>query len=449
MEKIMKIKVLIALTLLAIIGRMSAQEQDLWSLEKCVTYAIENNITIKQQALNVDYKKNTKEQSFYDMAPNLNGSLGYNFNFGRSISGDNTYKNVNSQSSNLGLSSDVVLFHGLAKRNTLKKYEFEWQAALQDLDKAKDDIALNVVSAYLDILFNKELVATAKEQLTLTNEQIEFNKRQIEAGSMAKGKLYETEAQAASEELTLTNYENQLKLSLISLQQLLDLQLTESFDIVIPEIEAKSLSAELLLADTVYSKAVAERPEIKSKELLLCSYDKQLSIAKAYLYPSLSMGASYGDSYYSKDMDANLKYIPFVDQMKNKHMYGFGFSLSIPIFNGFSARTNVKNSKISYENSKYELQMAKNNLRKEIEQAYANAVGAMKKYYSSEKAVSSAEEAFRYVQEKFNLGIVTPLEFNETKNKVTSAKSSFIQAKYEYLFRVKILDFYYGKEITL
>jgi outer membrane protein len=444
----MKIKFILLILLFIGFGQLKAQE--LWSLEKCVTYAIENNIQIKQQALNVNYRENQKNQAFYDMAPTLNGYVGHNFNFGRSINNtSNAYENTNSQSSSFGISSDVVLFQSFAKRNTLKKTDFEWQAAMYDLDKAKDDIALNVVSAYLDILFNKELVITSEEQLQVTQQQIEYNKRQVEAGSLAKGKLYETEAQAASEELTLTNYENQLKLSIITLQQMLDLQLSDTFDIVIPEFAINNISAGLQTSDTVFDKAVNERPEIKSKEMSLYSYEKQVKISNAYLYPSLSMGFDYSDSYYSKDRDLTGTYIPFMDQIKNKHQYGFGFTLSIPIFNGFSAQTNVKNAVISYENSKYELQATKNTLRKEIEQAYANAVGAMKKYYSSEKAVNSAQEAFRYVQEKFSLGIVTPLEFNDAKSKVTAAQSSFIQAKYEYIFRIKILDFYYGKEITL
>jgi outer membrane protein len=423
--------------------------QEAWTLERCMQYAIDNNIQIKQQTLNVNYRENEKEQALYDMAPTLNGYVAHNFNFGRSLNSLNSYENTNAQSSSFGISSDVVLFQSLAKQNTLKKNAFEWQAALYDLDKAKDDIALNVVSAYLDILFNKELVNTSKEQLIVTQQQIEYNKRQVEAGNLAKGKLYETEAQAASEELTLTNYENQLKLSIITLQQMLDLQLSDTFDIVIPDFTIDNISAGLQTSDVVFDKAVNERPEIKSKEMSLNSYEKQMQIAKAYLYPSLSMGFDYSDSYYSKERDLAGTYIPFMDQIKNKHQYGIGFTLSIPVFNGFSAQTNVKNAKISYENSKYELQATKNALRKEIEQAYANAVAAMKKYYSSEKAVNSTVEAFRYVQEKFNLGIVTPLEFNDSKNKVSAAKSSFIQAKYEYIFRVKILDFYNGVDITL
>jgi outer membrane protein len=451
----MKIKLLISVVLLTIATQLSAQEQDLWSLEKCVTYAIENNITIKQQALNVDYRQNLKTQSKFDMAPTANAQLAHDFSFGRSLQYDNTYANQSSQNSSFYIGSDVTLFHMFEKVNTVKQNSLQLQVALQNLETYKDNIALNVASAYLEILFNKELVSTSKEQLAVTKEQIEHDKRQVEAGSMAQGKLLETEAQAASEELSLTNYENQLKLSIINLQQMLELPLSDKFDILIPAIETDNITQNLVISDSVFAKAVLERPEIMSKEYAMQSYDLQVSISKAMLYPSLSVGASYYNNYNNKyerytDQTFTIKEkIPFGDQFKNNRRLSLGFTLSIPIFNGLSARTNVKNSIINYENSKYELQSAKNTLRKDIEQVYANAIAAMKKYYSSEKAVNSAEEAFRYIQEKFNLGIVTPLEFNEAKNKVTSAKSSYIQAKYEYLFRVKILDFYYGKEIKL
>lgn len=423
--------------------------QDQWTLERCVKHAIDNNIQIKQQALNAEYRENQKNQALFDMAPNLNSQVGYDINFGRSLNYDNTYKDQSSQNTSFYIGSEVTLFNGFAKRNTLKQRDFELQATLQDLEEARDDIALNVASAYLDILFNKELVLTAKEQLTVTREQIEFNKKQVEAGNMAKGKLLETQAQEASEELALTNYENQLVLSLLNLEQLLELPIGEGFDIVIPVFDESSIGESLLIADSVYARAVIERPEILSKELTLSSMEKQVKIAKAQLYPTLSMGASYYNNYNNKYTDLLNEEIGFTDQLKNNRRMNMGLTLRIPIFNGFSAKTNWKNSVIQYESSANELQLEKNNLRKQIQQAHANAIAAMKKYEASEKAVKSAEEAFRYVQEKFNLGIVTPLEFNDSKNKVTASQSSFIQAKYEYIFRVKILDFYNGKEITL
>ncbi|HAM98750.1 MAG TPA: hypothetical protein DCQ26_09065 [Marinilabiliales bacterium] len=440
----MKIKFILLILLFIGFGQLKAQE--LWSLEKCVTYAIENNIQIKQQALNVNYQENQLKQSKYDVYPNLNAGLSQRFDFGLAKGGDDVNRSGNAMSLSGQISSNMTLFNGFTKVNTIKKRDLDLQASLQDLEKAKDDISLAVVSAYLDILFNKELVATSKEQLVVTKQQIDYNTKQVEAGNLAKGKLLETESQAATEQLTLTNYENQLQISLLNLMQLLDIPVTDNFNIVIPEFNDIVLANELLNAGLIFEKAAQERPEIKSKELKLLSSEKESEIAKAQFLPVLSLNASIGDSY-TKFFDVENASVS--DQLNDYFSTQVLLSLQIPIFNGFSTKINYQNSKINYENAKLELQLEQNNLLKEIQQAYTNAVAAMKKYDASEKAVNSAQEAFRYVQEKFSLGIVTPLEFNDAKNKVTAAQSSFIQAKYEYIFRIKILDFYYGKEITL
>jgi outer membrane protein len=431
-----------------------------WTLERCVQHAIENNIQIKQRELNVNYGENQLKQSKYDMAPNLNAGLGHSFAFGKTLTQLNTYTNQNSQNSDLSLSSEVMLFNGFSKLNKVKARSFELESALMDLEKAKDDISLAVAAAYLEILFNKELVATSNEQIAVTKQQLEYNSKLVEAGNLAKGKLLETESQLANEELTLTNYENQLQLSLLNLMQLLEIQIIDNFDIVVADFDASLLNGKLLNSDEVFNKAVAERPEILSKEYKLRSLELESAIAKAQLYPSLSAGASYYNNYnpkyqkivgYTNDVQPEpiLEYIPFNEQIDNNFRTQVYFSLRIPIFNGLQARTNYNNSFINYENSKQLLQDEKNKLRKEIQQVHLNAVSAMKKYYSSQKAVESATEAFRYIEEKYNLGIVTPLEYNDAKNKVTNAQSSYIQAKYEYIFRIKILDFYNGLPITL
>lgn len=432
---------------IAFIG--TGKAQTIWTLEQCIDHAIQNNITLKQQELTVQYNENQLLQSKIDVAPSVNASLGHSFVFGKSTGIDNTYVNDNSQVSSFGASVDVTVFNGFTKLNTIKQCEIELEAALQDLEKTKDDISLAVASAYLEILFNKELVNTTREQLQVTNQQIEHNTQLVDAGKLAKGKLLETEAQKAEEELTLTNYENELSLSLLNLEQLLDLDVSDSFDIVMPKFDPTLLSAELYSSSEVFNKAVTEWPEIKSKELLVKIAEYDTKLVKAQRYPYLSASASMSNYYNNMFVGSDNAKIPFGEQLDLNGQKILGVSLTIPIFNGYEVETNIKNSYIGYESSKYDLQLAKDNLQKEIQQVYQNAVAAMKKYYSSERAVTSTEEAFRYIEEKFNLGIVTPLEYNESKNKVTNAQSSFIQAKYEYIFRVKILDFYMGKAISL
>lgn len=424
----------------------TAQAQDQWSLERCIGYAIDNNISVKQQELSTEQQKNSYQQSRYSALPSVSAGLSQSFSFGQSTGSDNVNIKNNSASTSAYISASVTLFNGLSKYNQTKVNKLNYEASLQNLEQAKNNIALNITSAYLEVLLNKELLATAKEQLALTQEQLEINRKQVEAGTMAEGKLLETESQASSEELDVINRENSLWISKITLQQLLELPIADDFDVVEPEIDMSKMTATLLSVDTVYQKAIEQRPEIKSRELAVESADRQIAIAKAQQYPSLSASAGYSNSYYKMSGMPNPSFSNQIDDHGSKSI---GLSLNIPIFNGMSARTSVKNSKLNYQNSQMELQQAKNSLLKEIQQVYVNAVAAMKRYESSEKSVSSADESFRYIKEKFDLGIVTPLEYNESKNRLTQAQSTFIQAKYEYIFRVKILDFYYGRDLTL
>ena len=435
--------------ILAIAAAMAANTgfaQDVWTLERCIDHAVENNITIKQQQLNVEQHQNSYEQTRLGVLPTVNAGLSQSYSFGQSTGGDNINVNNNSSSTSGYISANVTLFNGLSKYNRIKASKLDYEAAVQNLEQAKNNIALNITSAYLDVLLNKELLATAQEQLQLTQEQIEINRQQVEAGKLAAGKLLETESQAAQEELDVTNRENSLWISKITLQQLLELPITDGFDIAVPDIDFDQVAATLLSVDTVYERAVEERPEIKSRELAVESADRQIAVAKAQQYPSLSANAGYSNSYYKM---SGMQNPSLSDQLDVHGSKSIGLSLSIPIFNGWQARTSVKNSKLQYQNTQLELQQAKNTLLKEIQQVYVNAQAALKRYESSQKAVGSADESFRYVKEKFDLGIVTPLEYNESKNRLTQAQSTFIQAKYEYLFRMKILDFYYGRELKI
>ena len=435
--------------ILAIAAAMVANTgfaQDAWTLERCIDHAVENNITIKQQQLNVEQHQNSYEQTRLSVLPSVNAGVNQSFSFGQSTGTDNINVHNNSFGTSASISANMTLFNGLSKYNRIKASKLDYEAAVQNLEQAKNNIALNITSAYLDVLLNKELLATAQEQLQLTQEQIEINRQQVEAGKLAAGKLLETESQAAQEELDVTNRENSLLISKITLQQLLELPVSEGFDIVVPNIDFDQVAATLLSVDTVYERAVTERPEIKSRELAVESADRQIAVARAQQYPSLSASAGYSNSYQKMSGRDNPSFSDQLDQHGSKSI---GLSLNIPIFNGWQARTSVKNSKLQYQNTQLELQQAKNTLLKEIQQVYVNAQAALKRYESSQKAVGSADESFRYVKEKFDLGIVTPLEFNEAKNRLAQAQSTFIQAKYEYLFRMKILDFYYGRELKI
>lgn len=433
--------------------------QELWNLEKCITHAKEHNINLKLQKLDTEVQANNTKQSKLDLLPDLNGNSGYYYNYGRSLTADNTYENANSQTGSLSISSGITLFSGFQKLNTIKQNELNLKANLQDVEKAKEDLALNITSYYLDILFKKELLQVAQEQLKVTKLQIERTEILVEAGTLPKGTLMEQKAQAAREDLAVVNAQNSLDIALLDLAQLLDLEDTQAFDIITPELPVLNASRSMVDPESVFINALTFRPEMKAAQYRLESSEKGLIIAKGQRAPTLSMSGSWNSNYRKNQPEYGItadgssiilrKEMKLNDQLKLFESKSFGFSLSIPIFNGGVVNKYISNAKINIDRSRLNIENSKNVLRKEIQQAHANAKAAMKKFFSSETAVSSTEEAFRYTEEKFNLGLVNSVDYNQEKNNLFKSKSDLLQAKYEYIFRTKILDFYNGIEINL
>jgi outer membrane protein len=422
--------------------------QNTWSLQECIDYALENNIQIKQQGLNTQYNENLVHQAKSDRLPNLNAGASNNYSFGRSLNNENVYENVNSTALNGYIQSNVTVFNGFTLQNTVKQNELDLQAALQDMQKAKDDLILNVAASYLEILFAEELTLIAEAQLEVTRQQIERTQKLVDAGSLARGALLEIEAQLAREELQLVNDQNRVQLAYLNLFQLLELPVEKSFTIEKPKLPEIKANVTMLNSFDVFKNAINLRPEIKAAQLRVESARRQLDIAKGYNYPTLSFGANYNNQYFNV-LNSEMPQFSFSEQLKSNSRYGFGLNLNIPIFNRFQVKNGISNAKLQIADYEYRLQTARNVLRKDIEQAYTNAVAALNKYISSEKAVKSTEEAFRYTEEKFNVGMVNSVEYNQSKNYLTVAQSELLQARYDYIFRAKILDFYNGVPIEL
>ena len=428
---------------------ITANAQNVWSLQKCIDYALENNIQIKQQELNTNYFENQLSQAKSNRLPNLNAQIGNDNSFGRSLTYLNTYKNVNSSSITGGASTNLTIFDGLILSNTIKKQQLDLQATLKDLQKAKDDIMLSIARSYLEILFAEEVVLVDSAQLGVTQQQINRTQQLVDAGSLAKGSLLEIQAQKAREELQLVNDKNTVQLAYLSLFQFLELPIAESFKIekpVLPEIKANLSMANSI---DVYNNAMNSRPEINAAQLRVKSAETDLDIAKGNRYPSLTFNANYYNLYNNKYTDINGDKIAFNDQLKNNGRSSLGITLGIPIFNRFQVKNGISNATLQIEDYKYRLQTTSNSLRKEIEQAYTNALASLNRYISTQKAVVSMQEAFRYVEEKFNVGMVNSVDYNLQKNQLTAAQSQLLQARYEYIFRTKILDFYNGIPIEL
>ena len=440
-------RIVLIMLLSGVLYVTNAQEQ--WSLQRCIDYAHENNIIVKQQEKNLQYYENQLKQNRNNRLPGINGSFSNRFSLGRSLQNDNTYANYNSNVTSGGISANVNLWNGFSINRSIQMADLDLKAGIQDLQKAKDDIILNVVAAYVQILFDDELIQVAKDQMEVTRLQIDRTQKLVASGVIAKGSLLEIEAQYAQEELNLVNQENQLNLDYLNLYQLLELPETGHFTIVKPELPVISANRSLLSSVDVFDRATEIRPEVKSAALKLESYKTQVDIARSNLYPSLSLGFDYNNFYNNKYRDMSGTKVPLSDQFDNNSTYGVGLNLNIPIFNKLQARTNIKNAGLQAESQELELRNTKNLLRKEIEQAHSNAVAALKRYTASNKVVESTEEAFRYTAEKFTSGLVNSVEYNQSKNNLTKASSELVQAKYDYIFRTKILDFYNGLPIEL
>jgi len=450
-----------------------------WSLEDCITYAMENNIQIKQTVLNTEYNDNLLKQSRLGQIPNLNGSANYTFSWGRALD-QPTYQFTEDQQINsisLGVSSSLNLFNGLRVRNTILQNELNLMASYEDVEKVKNDISLNIAAAYLSILFNKELLVVTESQLEITGQQVERTRKLVDAGKLAEGSFLEIQAQYASEELNLVNADNQLMISLLNLQQTLDLPIDTAFDVIIPELADPDENPMVVSAIQVYLIAEQEMPQIRSAELTMESSEKGLKIAEGGRYPQLYLSGNFNSGYsdirekvvgqqtpvsvpigitdggenvnsYPQQFPIYGAY-PFFEQMRDNTSAGVGLGLSIPIFNGWQVNTSIANARIQLESSQLELQSRKLTLYASINQAYADALAALKKFRATEQALVSMQESFKYTEKKFEVGLVNTVDYNTSKNQLTATQSDLLQAKYDFIFRIKILNFYRGEPITL
>jgi outer membrane protein len=454
-----KFLILIFSILLSSQGLIFSQPR-VWSLEECIIYAIENNIQIKQQILQTKYQKNALDLAKLKLLPSLNGSANHNYSFGRALD-ETTYQftdQQNVQSNNFYLGGSLTLFKGLQNYNSIQKNNYELLAGEQDLQNIKDNIALSVALDYLQILLNKELVVVTENQLQITKQQIEKTRKLVDAGSVARGNLLQIEAQAAQEELQYINTRNQLDISFLNITQLLELSTPENFEIITPSITIDTNGIITGNIEEIYTEAVATRPEIKSSELKLSASEYDMKIAKGGRSPQLTMNHSFSTGY--SDIRKKLlgvdpvtgaiygKY-SFIDQFNDNINYGIGFSLNIPILNGWQINKSIANSRLGIENNRYALEGTKKQLYKNIQKAYTDAIAALKKHNASIKAVTAAEESFRYTEQKFDVGMVTPVDYNAAKTQLLNAQSDMAQAKYEFIFKTKVLDFYRGIPLNL
>jgi outer membrane protein len=451
--------------------------QKVWTLEECIQYANEHNLQIRQASLNTEFSEQDLIQSRGNVIPSFNGSANNNYNFGRNIDPfTNQYTTNQVRSNSFSLFASVTLFNGFQIRNTIKQSQYELEASQYDIQTIRNNVDLNITSGYLQILFNHELVRISENQLALTKEQLDRMRKLVEAGKSSPVLLPDLEAQLASEEVRYLTAQNQLKISYLTLAQLMNLNPEEELLVLKPEVIIVQDTSVYANTVEIYQKALELQPQIKSSEYRRLSAMKSYSIAKGRMSPRLTLNASVstlyasssqqliayeytglrvigstsaGDSVFAPSYQSLFEKKPFSNQLNDNYNRFAGLTLTIPILNNFQVRTSIARSKIGIKNADLNLEIEKNNLQRQIVLAHTDAIGAMKRLDASKASVRASEEAFRNAEKRLEVGLINSFDYAQVKNRLAQAQSDLLQARYDYIFRTKILDFYRGIPLGL
>ena len=421
-----------------------------WTLEECVKYAIDNNISIKQTELDTKTAGIDKKGAIGNFIPSLNSNSSHSWNVG--LNQDITtglLRNQTTQFSSFGAGLNVDIYKGLQNQNTLRRANLSIIAAKYQLTKMQEDVALNVANAFLQVLFNKENLKVQQEQKKINEKQLLRSEELVKAGSVPRGDLLDIKATVAADNQRVIAAENALLISKLSLAQLLQLKEFYDFDIT-DDTTAKDENN--ILAQTpiaVYDKAKEKRTELKIAKTNLEIAEKNVAIAKGGYQPTLqgfyNIGTriSYADSF-DFQTGTYKPAAPFGQQFSNNRGQNFGAQLTIPIFNGFSARNNVERSKVNLEKSKIAVEQEELALQRNVYTAFTDAKGGLNAYESSLVALDARQEAYNYAKEKYAVGMMNSFDFNQSQTLLSNAQSEVLRTKYDYIFKIKILEFYFG-----
>ena len=429
------------------LGFSAASAQKAWSLRECCDYAIEHSIPIKQQENQRRQQEVQLSTSRNSRLPDVSASLNQNFSFGRGLTADNTYSNTNTSSTSLQLGASMPLFTGFQIPNQIKLNQLNLEAATADLEKAKNDIRMKVAQAYVQILYDMEISEVAHRQIDIDSMQVERLQAFVKNGKASESELSQQRATLANSRLLATQADNNTRLAILTLTQLLELPTPDGFSVVRPELADVSadIAAAIPSPDIIYAEALGIKPEIAAQQLKLKGTEHNIKIARAGYYPTLSLSGGMGTNYYTT---SGFKSDNFSTQLKNNFSQYIGLNLNVPIFNRFQTRNSIRTAKIQRENQQLQLDNTKKTLYQEIQKVYYNALNALSKEQSSLEAVKSTQTAFNLMQAKYENGKATITEFNESKNTYLKSESELVQARYENLYQHALLEFYRGKDLT-
>ncbi len=439
---------LLPLIMLCISFCVSAQ--DVWTLDRCIQYAFEHNLNIKRQSLEITRSENDILKSQLGFVPSVSASVGHNFNWGRSVDLQNLeiIQNKLSQSTSVSANASIAVLDGLSKLYSLKSARKGLEISIKNVEQLKDDISISIVKSYLQILLSQEILQTTLQNFESIRVQRDRTKLLVEAGNQPYSALLDIESQLASERVQVVAAESQLTSSSLALQQLLDLPFRNDFTIATPDIESIVTVSAIPDIEDIFAQALA-LPVIESAEIALQKSDIELKMAKGQLYPKIHLSASYGTFYSSSSYAQDGNIYPFWDQLRDNINPSIGIGLSIPIFNNWSVKTQVHNAQIAKSGQEIELDLRKQTLYKDIQTAVVDMQRYFREMEAAQINMAAMEESFRYVEEKFNLGALNGTDYTVAKTNLFKAQSAYYQAKYQYIFQTKILDYYQGIPLAL
>lgn len=458
----------------------AAMQAQVWSLDSCIAYAYQNNLAVKISEQNIKLSEINETTAWGGMLPTLNAQGGHGYNWGQRIDPfTNQFASSRIQSNNFGIATGVNIFGGFQQYNTWRQAEVNTEISKKDFEKARNDMALNIASAYLNILLNREFMQIAERTLQATSVQVQRIEKLVTAGQLAQGNLNDMRAQQASDNANYVSTVNNYKLSKLALMQLLqlDMRKSDSFDIVYPNLEPEEDNALLSSPSVAVESALNNFPEIKSAQLKVVSADFNKKIARGAYSPSLSASFSYGTGYSGAAMVTTgagtqmfipigvvygteipvvtsqtiyeYKVKPFGDQLNDNINRSLFFTLNVPLFNGFNTRAANKRAEINVLTAELQLEQSKQQLEQTIYQAHADAVASLATYQSSETSVEASQKSFDWIKTRFEAGAANNVEYNDALIRLQNAQATLSRSKYEYIFKLKVLEFYEGKTIRL
>ena len=421
-----------------------------WTFQQCLDTALQRNISVNQSRMSNELNKVSLEQSKANRIPSVSASANEALNVGKNVDPTtNTFVTEAYHSTNFGVSSSYNLFNGLQNANTIRQNRMNVQAGESDIEKAKNDVILSITTGYLQVLFAKEILSSAKSQEEATAAQVERTEKMVNAGKSPESDLLQIKSQLATDNLAVINAQIQLELAKVTLEQLMDIPISDGFEVEVPVMD-ESLEAVIQTNEEIYQKSLTVLPQISSASLRTSASMMALKVSQGAHWPRVSLGANLNTNYASsrKKGTVNPEGYPFFQQMWDNIGQSFSMGIAIPIYSNRQIKSNIDRAKINLITTQLNEQNVKNVLRKSVEQTYTDMRASVKKYEATKQQVAAVESVYQNAEKKYTVGVMSATDFLIQKNNFTQSQSNLIQAKYDYIFKRKILDFYQGKAIT-